>query len=122
MGVLDFVGNIISFAMQLNVEILLILILVLAVIAFKVFSFVMKAVLTGIAFAAFPFIANYFGIPVPLTLSSIATYALLGIILYFGYGMLSFGFKATRFAMSPFKKAFKKEKTKKIVVEKESEK
>lgn len=122
MGVIDFVGNIISFALQLNIEILLIVIVVLALIAFKVFSFVMKAVFTGIVFALFPLVANYFGIPVPLTLNSIVSYALLGILFYFGYGMLSFGFKMTRLAMSPFKKSFKKEKPKKVVVEKESEK
>ena len=119
MGIIEFAGSVIAHAFTLSPEILLILIFVFAIVAFKVFSFVLKAVITGVVFALFPIIASYLGFGVPVTLSSIVTFALLGIIMYLVYGTLRFGFKITRFAMSPFKRAFKKkEKTKVIIKEK----
>ena len=119
MGIIEFTGNVIATAFTLSPEILLILIFVFAIVAFKVFSFVLRAVITGVAFALFPIVAAYLGFNIPVTLQSIVTFALLGIVMYLVYGSLRFGFKVTRFAMSPFKRAFKK-KEKVIIKEKQN--
>ena len=115
MGIIEITGQLINFVLGLNTEILLLLIFVFVIISFKVFGFLLRVVLTGVVFGAFPIVAYLLGIPVPLTLNSIISYAFLGIVVYFAYGVIRFGFKAVKVVLSPFKRSFssKREVTKK---------
>ena len=99
--------------LALNPFILLGLVIVLAFVAFKLFAFVFKLLLTGAAFGAFPFIANFLGIPVPITMQSILWSAITGIVIYFAYVGMRFGFKIVNLAYYPFRKTFAKKSEKK---------
>ena len=90
----------------LNPFILLALVIALVYLGFRLFALLLRVLLTGLAFASFPIIANLIGIPVPLTLQSILWSAITGIVLYFIYLSLSFGNKLISLALSPFKKGF----------------
>ena len=99
--------------LELNPFILLAIIFVLAFLAYKIFAFVMRIIITGVAFGFFPLIANVIGIPVPLTLQSFLWSGIIGITIFFVYMGISFGYKVMNLVFSPFKKSFKHKKYKK---------
>ena len=94
--------------LNLNPIILLAIVIALVYLGFRLFSLLLRVLLTRLAFASFPVIANLIGIPVPLTLQTILWSAITGIVLYFVYVSLSFGNKLINLALSPFKKTFAK--------------
>lgn len=94
--------------LKLNAFVLLGVIIVAAFVAYKLFAFVLKILFTGLAFGAFPFIANVIGIPFPITFQSVLWSVLTGIVIYFAYIGLSFGFKILNFAFWPFRRGGKK--------------
>jgi len=103
--------------LKLNAFILLGIIFAFAFIAYKLFAFVIRILLTGLAFGAFPLVANFAGIAVPLTMQSILWSAIAGIIIYFAYIGIRFGYRILNIAFYPFRKGFessgKKRKIKK---------
>lgn len=97
--------------LKLNAFVLLGLVFATAFIAYKLFAIVLRILVTGVAFGTFPFIANFIGIAVPITVQTILWSALAGIFIYFAYVGISFGMKIISLAFAPFKRAFpKKEK------------
>lgn len=98
--------------LQLHPVILLGLIIVGAFVAYKIFAFVFRVLLTGIAFGSFPLIANAVGVHVPLTIESVMWSAFTGIVLLFVYRGIAFGYRILNLAMLPFKKTFEMTKIK----------
>lgn len=92
--------------LQLPAPMLVGLIVVASLIAYKVFAFVFRMVLTGLAFGTFPLIANAVGIAVPLSLEAILWSALLGIVMYLMYASLMFGVRILNLMFLPFRKLF----------------
>lgn len=99
--------------LSLNPFILIGIVFVFAFVAYKVFALVLKILVTGLAFAAFPVIANIVGIGVPLTPQSILWSAILGIMIYFVYMGIGFGYKIINLTLKPFGKMFSSNKVKK---------
>jgi len=96
--------------LKLNAFLLLGVVFALAFLAYKLFAFVLRVLLTGIAFAFFPLIANLVGIAVPLTLQSILWSAITGMVVYLAYLSIKFGHKIISAVFYPFRKTFKKQK------------
>ena len=96
--------------LKLNAFLLLGIVVVSAFAVFKIFAFILRILLTGLAFATFPFIANFAGIAVPITVQSILLSAIAGIVIYFVYMGLRFGFKVMDLAFRPFKRLYRKKK------------
>lgn len=108
---------------QVNLILLVLVVIVLIIVGLKIFRYLLRALLTGIAFGIFPFIAGYLGLGVPLTVNTIVSSALFGIVIYFMYSAIRTGFKITRFVLSPFRRIFRsKPKEKVIIREREREK
>jgi hypothetical protein len=108
--------------LTLNPVILFGLVFLVVIIAYKVFKFVFKALLVGIAFATFPFIANMFGMGIPVTVTNILWSSFFGIVLFIIYGAISMSYKLTSFVFKPFRKAFDKPKQRVLVKEYERKK
>ena len=102
--------------LKLNPFLLLGAVFAFAFVAYKLFATLLKVLVTGIAFATFPIIANIVGIPVPLTLQTVLWSAITGIVVYFAYMGISFAFKVINAVFSPFKKSFGKREVRKVVV------
>lgn len=111
------VSEIISQLLQLNTMLLFVVLFLLIIIAYKLFKYLMRVFITGMAFAFFPIIANLIGIPVPLTFQSVMWSALFGIMAYLAYSVMHTGLKIVSIVLSPFKRMFKKKpKVEKVIV------
>ena len=80
----------------MNLAVLLVLLVIGIVLAMKMFSYLLKAVLTGIAFGIFPIVANYIGLPVPVTIASIVNSAIFGIVLYMAFSFIKMGYNLSQ--------------------------
>ena len=111
------VSEMISLLLQLDTMVLFVVLFLLIIIAYKLFKYLLRVFVTGVAFAFFPIIANLIGIPVPLTFQSVVWSALFGIMAYLAYSVMHTGLKIVGIVLSPFKRMFKKKpKVQKIVV------
>jgi len=102
--------------MQTNTVLFIVIIVVILVVALKFMQYLLKIVTAVVIFAAFPFIANAVGIPIPMTFSNIIWYAFMGLIIYFAFSAVAFALKVTKLITYPFKGAFEKKKTKYVYV------
>jgi hypothetical protein len=89
---------------SMNLAVLLVLLVVGIVIAMKVFGYLLRAVLTGIAFGLFPVVASYLGLPVAVSINSIVSSAIFGIILYMAFSAIKMAYGVIKIAFWPFKK------------------
>ncbi len=112
---MDFLFELAHALLGLNPYVLLGLIIVLAFVAYKVFAFVFRVLLTGLAFGLFPVVANFLGIAIPLTLESVLWSAIAGIVFYFVYSGIKFGYGVINAALWPFRKGFESRSEKKKV-------
>lgn len=118
----EFIGiskELISQILQLDVMLIFIILFVFIIIAYKVFKYLMKALITGIVFALIPILANFLGFPMEISFGVIFQYAIYGIIIFVVYSIIHTGLRIVGFALSPFKRSFKK---KEKVIVKEVEK
>ena len=111
--VIEFITETLSYLSQVNTIILIAVFLIFIILAYKLFQTAIKAVIVGIIAAAFPFVANFLGFNVPLTLNSVLWFAVTGVVLYFAYAIISGGVKIVKIVMSPFRWLFKKREKKK---------
>jgi cell shape-determining protein MreD len=118
----DIFAGLISEVLQMHPLLIAAILIILIMLAFKIFSFVMKAVFTGACFAFFPLVANLAGFSFPLTLQTILWFAVFGVIVYFGYHTVLSGYKIMRIALSPFSKLSAKKPAVKTVIIKEEKK
>jgi len=103
--------------MEMNIILIFALVLIFVVLAYKVVKIVMKAVLFGIIGAICPFFLNYIGImAIPITLTNILSFALLGMLAYIFYAMLSGGVKTLKMVTSPFRSLFRRKEKEKIII------
>ena len=103
--------------MEMNIILVFALVLIFVVLAYKVVKILMKAVFFGIIGAVSPFFLNYAGIlSVPITLTNILSFALLGMVAYIFYAMLSGGVRTLKMITSPFKSLFKRKEKEKIII------
>ena len=103
---LESVFSLISGVGTINVVLIIILLIIGIFLAMKLFGFLLRALLTGLAFGIFPVIANYLGIPIPLTIDSVVSSALFGIIAYLAYSAIRSGFGILKIILWPFRKLF----------------
>lgn len=111
--VLEFIAEVFSQMQQINTIFLFIVFFIFLILAYKIFQTLVKALIVGVIAAAFPFIANMFGMNVPITLSSVLWFAIFGVALYFAYAFISGGIKIVKIVLSPFKILFRKKQKKK---------
>ena len=113
--------ELISQVTQLDTMLIFIIVFVAIIISYKVFKFLMKAFITGMAFGFLPILANFLGFPIGITFGVIFQFMLFGIIIFIIYSIIHGGLRVVGFVLSPFRRAFKK-KPKEVVVIKEAEK
>ena len=101
---------------QMNIVLIFGLLLIFVVIAYKLLKILMKAVLFGILGALFPFVSGYVGIQIATSISNILWFALLGMVAYVMYAMMSGGVKTMKMITSPFRALFKKKEKKTIII------
>ena len=87
---------------------LLLLLLVLAYLAFRVFQYILKALVVGIVFMAVPFLLEMAGMPVGTDIRTLLWFMIFGVVSFFAFSSVRFGFKATKAVMSPFQRTFSK--------------
>ncbi|MBU1135163.1 MAG: hypothetical protein KKG13_01445 [Nanoarchaeota archaeon] len=92
------------------------LLIVFVVLAYTVFKILMKAALFGALGAIAPFVANYMGMSIPITLTNILWFALLGVMAYVVYAMASGGVKTMKLITSPFRTLFRQKPKEKIII------
>lgn len=106
---------------QVNTALLMVVFVVFIVLAYKVFQALIKAFIVGVIAASFPIVANLMGMNVPLTISSVVWFAILGVTAFLMYATITGGIKIVRFAMKPFNRMFSRKPVQKIIIrEKES--
>lgn len=95
-------------AQLLTTEYLFVIILfILAIfILYRLFKLVIKSVIIMIAAFAFPFVADYMGVPlpVPITIDTGIKFALLGLTLFSVYNFFSFITHLGKILLWPFKR------------------
>ncbi|MEM5798894.1 MAG: hypothetical protein QXP39_02500 [Candidatus Aenigmatarchaeota archaeon] len=69
---------------------LAILVIIALIIAFKIFQYLLKALVMGLMFALIPLGLRWLGFPVPVDISTVLFFILLGILTCFVYSFLSF--------------------------------
>lgn len=89
-----------------NPIILVVFILILLYVAYRIFKIAIKMVFIAIAGAILPFVLNMLGMGIEISLSSMLSFALLAVVLYFAYSSMRTGLKIVGFVFSPFKKLF----------------
>ena len=112
---LDTVFRLLSEISQMNLIFLVLVVIVLIIVGLKVFRYLLKALLTGVAFGLFPFVARAIGMAVPLTINTVVSSALFGVAIYFVFSAMKTGFKVTRWVLSPFRRLFRSKPKEKIV-------
>jgi len=113
---LDTIFQLLSEISQVNLIFLILVVIALIVVGLKVFRYLLRALLTGLAFGTFPFVARFFGLAVPLTINSVISSALFGIAIFFIYHTMSTGFKITKWVFSPFRKLFRSKPKERIII------
>jgi hypothetical protein len=94
--------------MQLEVILLFIGFFIFIVIAYKIFRVVTKALIIGLMGAAFPVVVNFlgfnnmFGIEIALSFQNIIFFALVGIVAFLVYYIISGIVKVVGFVARPF--------------------
>ena len=95
-------------AQLLTAEYMFVIILfILAIfILYRLFKLVIKSVMIMIAAFAFPFVADYLGmsLPIPITIDTGIKFALLGLMLFTAYNFFSFITHLGKILLWPFKR------------------
>jgi len=107
--------EVISQVLQMDVIMIFIILFIFIIIAYKIFKYLMKAFITGMAFGFIPILANFLGFPVEISFAVIFQYMIFGILVFVAYSMIHTGLKIVGFVLSPFKGLFKKKQEKKVV-------
>ncbi|MBI4020832.1 MAG: hypothetical protein HY369_01175 [Candidatus Aenigmarchaeota archaeon] len=103
---LELAIGIAQWLLQLHPLFLVVIFLILVYLAFRVAFTIVRMLGTGLAFATFPFIANFLGIPVPITLETLFWSVVAGVLTYLAYMSISFGTRIINLVFYPFRKAF----------------
>ena len=80
---------------------------VFVIVAYKAMQIFIKAIIIGVIAASFPIVATFLGYPVPITLTNIMWFGVLGAGAFVVYSLIMGGVRTSRLVMSPFKGAFK---------------
>jgi hypothetical protein len=120
--VLEFLTEFVTGFTQMNTVLMLAVFLVFIVLAYKIFQALIKAFIVGVISAAFPLVANLMGLNVPLTLTNVIWFAIMGVTAYLMYATVTGGARIIRLILKPFSALFRKKPVQKIIIrEKESE-
>ena len=114
--VLEFIPDLLMKLSQVNSFLLMAVFLLFIVLAYKVFQALIKAFIFVVISASFPIVANLMGMSVPLTISSIVWFAILGVTAYLLYASVTGGARIMRMAMRPFRGMFTKKPVQKIII------
>ena len=123
LGMLGQVVGLLGIIAEMNSTLLIVVMFVFMIIAYKVFQYMLRILFTAAIFGAFPFVANYvLGMSIPITLGSVLNYAMLGVTLFFAYASIRTCIRITKFVLRPFKGFFEKKKETVVIREIEREK
>ncbi len=101
--------------MQLDTVLIFVILVIAAVIGYKILKYLMKAFIVGIVFGGIPIFMTFMGYPMDISFASISGWAVTGIVVFLVYHTISTTIKATKFILSPFGS---KKKEKVVVKEK----
>jgi CBS domain containing-hemolysin-like protein len=96
--------------LQMDIILLFVGFFIFIVVAYKIFQVVFKALLIGLIGAAFPVVINFlgfnnlFGVAIELSFQNIIFFALIGIVAFVAYYILSGIVRVTKFVTSPFRR------------------
>ena len=115
---LEFIGEILAQAAQMNNIITVALLFVLVFIGYKIFQIVFKSVIVGIMASLIPVAAVVFGVDIgiPLTLGNMLWFAVFGVMSYLVYATVNAGVKTVRLVMKPFAAMFRSKPKQKVIV------
>ena len=71
---------------------------------YKLFKFIVRASLISVASFAFPWVANYMGLPIVANLETAITFAFIGLGAFFIYEFYHFVVQFIKMIMWPFKR------------------
>ncbi len=114
--------------MQPQIILLFVGFFIFIIIAYKIFRVVTKALLIGLIGAAFPVVVNFlgfsslFGVEIGLNFQNIIFFALIGIVAFIVYYIISGIMKVTKVVISPFRGGDKGKIRKEVRKELEKEK
>ena len=121
--IVEFLISFIKSLSQVNTILLSVVFIVFIVMAYKIFQALIKAFIVGVISATFPVVANLLGMNVPITISNIMWFAVLGVMAYLLYASVTGGARIIRLIMKPFGGLFRKKPVQKIIIrEREPEK
>lgn len=120
--VLDLLFEFLGEMSQINTTMLVVAFLIFIVIAYKIFSTLLKALMVGIVAGAFPVVVNFLGFDVPVNLGSVMWFATFGIMLFLVYSSVLGGLKILSFLFKPFRAIRRKKKERVVVVKEKSRK
>lgn len=116
---MSLIGDVINLVMGLDTGLIFIVLFAGIIIAFKVFKYLMRVVITGAIFGVFPIVGNMMGLAIPLTIESIIWSAIFGVVLFLLYTSLRTGTKILNTIMSIFGRLLGMGKPKQKVIVKE---
>jgi lysylphosphatidylglycerol synthetase-like protein (DUF2156 family) len=104
------IAEVLGQLLQLDIILLFAGFFIFIIVAYKIFQAMFKALLIGLIGAAFPVVINFlgfnslFGVTIELSFQNIIFFALIGIVAFVAYYILSGIVKVTKFVASPFRK------------------
>jgi hypothetical protein len=104
----DFItGDLITQITQTSPILLGIFFFIFVIFAYKALQIFIKAIVVGIIAASFPIIATVLGFSVPLSLTSMLWFGILGAGAFIVYSLIMGGVRTSRAVVSPFRGTFK---------------
>jgi hypothetical protein len=100
-------GDLITSIAQTSPILLGIFFFVFVIVAYKALQIFIKAIIVGIIAASFPIVATFLGYSVPITLTNMMWFGVLGAGAFIVYSLIMGGVRTSRAVMSPFRGAFK---------------
>lgn len=105
-SVFSFFSGMFSGIGTLNMILIVIGLIILIFVAMKLFGFLIRAMLAGLAFGLIPVVLNYLGFAVAVTIDSVLSTALLGIVAYILYAAVKSGYGIVKLVTWPIRKLF----------------
>lgn len=91
---------------ELTIETMIVFLvfIIFVFIFYKLFKFIVRASLVSIASFAFPWVANYMGLPIVANIETAITFAFIGLGVFFIYEFYQFIVHFVKMLAWPFKK------------------
>ena len=115
-------GEFLTGLFEPNTIVLIALLALFIIVAYKIFKTLLKAVMVGTIAALFPVAANLMGYNIPITLPNIIWFGLAGVGLFLVYTIISGGVKIIKLIFSPLKLLFREKPKQKVILKEKKSK